>query len=62
MYDNKYMDVVDNFIYLGITLYFNGNFHKTQNVLASQSKKQFMQFNIKNAIFEIECQYKTVFV
>ena len=39
MYDNKSIDVVDNFNYLGITLNFNGNFHKTQNVLASQSKK-----------------------
>ena len=35
MYDNKFIDVVDNFNYLDITFNFNGNFHKTQKVLAS---------------------------
>ena len=38
MYDNKSMDVVVNFIYLGITLYFNGNFHKTQMYLHHRVK------------------------
>ena len=38
MYHNKSIDV-DYFNYLGITLKFNDNFHKTQNVIASQSKK-----------------------
>ena len=38
MYDNKSIDVVDNFNSLGKRPYFNGNFHKTLNVLASQRK------------------------
>ena len=42
MYDNKSIDVVDNFYYLGITLNFNGNFHKTENVPASLSKKVYV--------------------
>ena len=42
MYHNKSIDFVDNFNYLGITLKFNDNFHKTQNVIASQSKKVYV--------------------
>lgn len=38
-YNNECIDIVDNFNYLGITLNFNGSFHKTQSVLASQSRK-----------------------
>ena len=38
-YDNDVIDIVDNFNYLGVTLNFNGNFNKTQSVLASQCKK-----------------------
>ena len=40
MYDNNSIDVVDICNYFGITLNFKGNFHKTKNVLASQSKKK----------------------
>jgi hypothetical protein len=39
-YDNEVMDIVDNLNYLGVTLNFNGNFNKTQSVLASQCKKK----------------------
>lgn len=38
-YNNECIDIVENFNYLGITLNFNGSFHKTQSVLASQSRK-----------------------
>lgn len=33
------MDNVENFVYLGTTLNFNGSFYKTQSVLALQSIK-----------------------
>ena len=47
MYDNKSIDVVDDINYLRITLNFNVNFHKTQNVLVSQSKTSLCSLILK---------------
>ena len=38
-YNGMKIDVVDSFSYLGVHLFYNGKFTRTQNVLASQGRK-----------------------
>ena len=42
-YDGSELEIVDSFNYLGLTLYFNGKFTKSQCIIAEQSRKCMFQ-------------------
>lgn len=58
LYDGKPIEIVNNFIYLGLLFNYNGKFNSTQKYLSSQGRKAMFSLlsNIKICCFNIETQ------
>ena len=53
MYGHKHIEVVDDYVYLGCTFNYNGNFHKAIAKQVSQAKKAYYSLMKKNIKFKL---------
>ena len=55
-YDDKIIDVVDSYVYLGLKMYINGRFNQTQKCLSEQGLRAMynMVHNLKGNMISID--------
>ena len=57
-YDGSTLETVDQFIYLGMLLCYNGKFYQTQKHLAEQGRKALFALNGKLTVFDFNVETK----
>ena len=57
-YDGNTLETVDQFIYLGMLLCYNGKFYQTQKTLSRARKKSSFALNGKLSVFDFNVETK----